>query len=338
MGPVETSLRAQGTAITLRFGPAEAIERDLDERRGRVLLAVRYGGPSSGLRASDYPFVEVPTPILDDTPWIEIWGSSERAECFRLGDLAWAEDGRALFGCCCRQLGHDVEQDAHATFRDLLALLNERGYPGLQRVWNHVPRINEERDGVERYKRFNVGRARAFEELFGTGAEQHFPASSAVGTVGDTFIVCFAAARTHGTHLENPRQVSAYRYPPRYGPKSPSFARGTLAPPDWGRAFFLSGTASVVGHETVRIGDPHGQLDETLNNIDVLLDEVATRTGRGLDIARFDLLKVFVRHQEHFPAIRETLGHRLDAETPVLYLHADICRSDLLVEIEGVSL
>jgi chorismate lyase/3-hydroxybenzoate synthase len=320
------------------LGPAESVESDLKAASGHVLLAVQYGGLNAGLHTAEHPFVEVPTPVLGGTPWLEVWHSPERAECFRRGGLAWAEDGHALFGSCCRQLGRDLEHDTHAAFRDILALLNERGYAGLQRVWNHVPAINEEQDGLERYRRFNLGRARAFEELYGVDAEQRFPASSAVGTVGDTFIACFAAARSHGTHLENPRQVSAYHYPRHYGPKSPSFARATVAPPDWGPAFFLSGTASVVGHETVRVGDPSGQLDETLINIDALLAEVATRTGRGIGFAHFDLVKVFIREREHFPAIRETLARRLGTETPVLYLHADICRSDLLVEIEGVAL
>ena len=61
--------------------------------------------------------------------------------------------------------------------------------------------------------------------------------------------------------VENPRQVSAYRYPPTYGPRvADLLARGA------GRtsaaatiALFISGTASIVGHETVHQGDVRAQ-------------------------------------------------------------------------------
>ncbi len=132
-----------------------------------------------------------------------------------------------------------------------------------------------------------------------------------------------------GTQVENPRQVSAYRYPPAYGPKSPSFSRGTVPPPDWGRAFFLSGTASVVGHATTHVGEPLGQLEETLSNIGALLDGPAADAGAKCGGSlRFDLLKIYLRRPEHFPAIRDALAPRLDPATVAVYLQADICRAE----------
>jgi len=325
--------------MTLWVGPAERLGAALAERRGRVLMAVRYGGPASGLRDADHPLIEVPNPVLCDAPRVEVWCTPEHAACFRRGNLAWAEDGRALFGCHARRVGDNIEQDAFETYREILALVGECGYPCLQRIWNYVPRINEEQRGVERYKRFNVGRARGFEERFGEAAERHFSAASAVGTIGDTLMVCFAAGREPGTHLENPRQVSPPHYPPDYGPKRPSFARGTIAPAGWGQAFFLSGTASVVGHATTHRGDPLGQFEETMTNIEALLDGAAAHNGRWRpDVVRFGLLKIYVRHREHFPAIRDAVARRLDPSTPVIYLRADICRTDLLLEIDGVPL
>ena len=133
--------------------------------------------------------------------------------------------------------------------------------------------------------------------------------------------------------------MSPPRYPADYGPKSPSFARGTLTPAGWGRSLFLSGTASVVGHATTHRGDPLAQLEEVVTNIEALLGGAAARDGRWRpDVVRFDLLKIYVRHREHVAAIRETLARRLDPSTPAIYLLADLCRADLLLEIEGVSL
>jgi chorismate lyase/3-hydroxybenzoate synthase len=333
------SISTQSTGVTLQVGPAERMEAALAEYRDRVLLAVRYGAGTQGLRDADHPFIDIPTPVLCGAPRLEIWGARERAECFRRDGLAWAEDGRALLGCGSRRVGDDMEEDAVQTYRELLALLDERGYPCLQRVWNYVPGINQEQQGVERYRRFNVGRARAFEERFGDAAERQFSAASAVGTTGKELSVCFAAGREPGSHLENPRQLSAPRYPADYGPTSPSFARCTVAPAGWGRAVFLSGTGSIVGHETTHRGDPLRQLEEVVRNIDALLGGADPPSGNGrLDLGRFDLLKIYVRHREHFAAIRGALARRLGATTPAIYLEADLCRTDLLVEIEGVSL
>ena len=95
--------------------------------------------------------------------------------------------------------------------------------------------------------------------------------------------VYWLAARVAGTPLENPRQVAAYRYPRQYGPQSPTFARAMLPPAGSDMPLLLSGTASVVGHETRHPGDVLAQLDETFANLDSLLD-IASLGRVGLAI------------------------------------------------------
>src|SRR3546814_17247700 len=73
------------------------------------------------------------------------------------------------------------------------------------------------------------------------------------------------------TPVENPGQVSAYRYPRQYGQQQPSFARAMLPPPGSAMPLLLSGTASVVGHATAHVGELLAQLDETFNNFDALV-------------------------------------------------------------------
>jgi chorismate lyase / 3-hydroxybenzoate synthase len=338
LDPEAGSFEEGGGGLTLLVRPSAAMGEALAGLRGRVLLEVRYGGPPAEPRGADHPVLEVPNAVLGASAWTEAWVSPRSAGCFRRGALAWAEDGGALFGCAAIPAAEDIEQAALAVYRDMLALLEDRGYPWLQRSWNYVPGINDPEGGSERYKRFNAGRALGFEERYGAAARERFSAASAVGTTGETLLVAFAAGREPGTQVENPRQVSAYRYPSAYGQKSPSFSRGTVTPPDWGRAFFLSGTASVVGHATTHVGEPLGQLEETLSNIGALLDGPSAVAGarRGGSL-RFDLLKIYVRRPEHFPAIRDALAPRLDPATVAVYLQADICRADLLLEIEGVA-
>jgi chorismate lyase/3-hydroxybenzoate synthase len=147
----------------------------------------------------------------------------------------------------------------------------------------------------------------------------------------------FLAARQPGTHVENPRQVSAYEYPLNYGPCSPSFARATLWPSISGSHLLIAGTASVVGHLSEHIGEPHKQTLEIIHNLNALI----THTDQLHGITREQcygkaLFKIYIRHPEHFAAIRGILKEQLPSHAQVLYLQGEMCRSELLLEIEGI--
>src|SRR4029077_5387998 len=137
-----------------------------------------------------------------------------------------------------------------------------RGYGHLLRVWNYFPHINDDADGVERYVRFNAGRHDAFAAK-GRATATDAPAACALGSRGTDLVIYFLAAKRAGQQIENPRQVSAFRYPPQYGPRSPPFAGAMLARPTGKPLLFVSGTASIVGHETLHHGDAAAQAAET---------------------------------------------------------------------------
>jgi len=202
--------------------------------------------------------------------------------------------------------------------------MRELGYPRLLRVWNHVGSINECEETLERYRRFCVGRHTA---LTNAGyAREQFPAASAVGMRGAGIAVSFIASRTESLQVENPRQVAAYDYPPAYGPRSPSFSRATVAD----GTVFVSGTSSVVGHETRHPGDIVAQVKETLCN----LDRIVGIAGASLENLRF--VKTYIRRAADYETVRSLVESALP-NARGLYLESDICRRDLLVEIEGVS-
>ena len=97
-----------------------------------------------------------------------------------------------------------------------------------------------------------------------------FPAWQEVRRRNVDWLTKWEAARVPGTPVENPRQVSAYRYPRQYGPQAPSFARAML-PPSQAMPLLLSGTASVVGHESKHHDCVESQLAETFANFDSLI-------------------------------------------------------------------
>jgi len=220
-------------------------------------------------------------------------------------------------------------------YQEVFDVQSETGHPHLIRIWNYLPQINAQSDGDERYRYFNSARQTAFLKS-GRAIMGTVPAACALGSpAGSPLCIYFLAARRPPKMIENPRQTSAYHYPPKFGRHSPIFSRACL----WGESssskLFVSGTASIVGHETIHRGDVIAQTRETLVNIGALLGEanrVVGSTRYSLDALQ---LKVYVRRPADLPAIKATLSSRTAASA--IYLKADICREDLLVEIEAVG-
>lgn len=220
----------------------------------------------------------------------------------------------------------DIEQQSYDVYAAILHHCESLGFKHLMRSWNYFKDINKGTGDNERYRLFCQGRYRAFEQ-FNIG-KQDFPAASALGNHSDSFVVYVLASKTANIHIENPEQTSAFEYPKNYGPQSPSFARATLCP-QFGK-FFVSGTASIKGHESLHTGDVSRQLIMVLDNIDKLAEH--TEHTHQLKLTP-DWLKVYVRHKEDLTAVKALLS-TLKPNIPALFLHADICRQELLVEIE----
>jgi enamine deaminase RidA (YjgF/YER057c/UK114 family) len=238
----------------------------------------------------------------------------EEADCG--GDLA--EAARRAYG----QVFHTLRE--HAGGRALHLL----------RLWNYVPRINAEQDGLERYRRFNIGRQQAFIEA-GHDAFEGAPAACALGRAAGPLSVCFLAGATRPLALENPRQVPAYRYGTQHGPRSPTFSRAALVDVGGGDvALLISGTASIVGQDSLHPGDVRAQVRETLANLQAVLAAARARCGAAFDLAALDCT-VYVRHAEDLAAVQDEFAAGGGPAAGALYLQADVCRRELLVEIEA---
>jgi chorismate lyase/3-hydroxybenzoate synthase len=258
----------------------------------------------------------------------EIWEVDGDVTSGRDGDLRWSRGGGWLFAAVeCHEDDRGGTEGAARHAYDLLTrFVTASDERHVQRIWNYLGAINDGTGDDERYKRFCTGRISGMGDVFAQG----FPAATAIGHHADPGLlqVYLLATDRPGTRVENPRQVSAWRYPRQYGRTPPSFARATLLPAD--DVLAISGTAAVVGHASAHAGDIAAQLGETLRNLDVLLE-----TG-GLP-AGFDRrapLKAYVRHPQDEAVVRAFANRHLP-EAPLLLVHGDICRAELLVEIDG---
>lgn len=290
----------------------------------------------------------VPLPVLGGDPGLERWWVGGETRCGRLGAVRWAEDKHSLFGVATRVcgVGTDLELASQSLYVELLTALEQAGFPWPLRIWNVLPAINRADCGLERYQRFCRGRSLAFEATYGPDFANRLCAASAVGSSeddvgagrgGDLLHLTVLAGREPGRSWENPRQVPAWQYPRKYGPRSPSFTRATTLPAALGGHIVISGTASILGHESCHLGDLDAQIDETLTNLAVMVNSAS---DRPLDaegwVDQLRSLKVYVRHRSDYDQVASRLTARI-GNVPTLYLEADICRRELLLEIEGVA-
>jgi chorismate lyase / 3-hydroxybenzoate synthase len=236
----------------------------------RVLATVTYGNIEQAACLTHLGVVQLP--VLSDARVVHaIWAVGGPFQAGTRGPLRYRHNQHLLLGYialdeadfpACGGVG-SIQRASHAAYEVIFDSIDRAGFPNLVRCWNYLPRINECEHGLERYRQFNIGRKDAFDGALRSCLAQA-PSACALGTPGGKVIVDFLASKLEPQAIENPRQLSAYHYPGQYGPRSPTFSRAMVLALPGSMALFISGTASIVGHESVHVGDVAAQAGETL--------------------------------------------------------------------------
>ena len=293
----------------------------------------------------DIPCMRVALQRLDGPDAIcEIWQGSGQLTQGQHGDIQYSHDGDVLFGLitvpeALLEAGAGntpLRQATESAYRQIFALLDAMRFPHPFRFWKYIADINGHSFGLERYRQFNLGRQDAF-LAHARDVTGNVPAACALGSTHGPLTIAFLAGRVAPLSIENPRQTSAYDYPQQYGPRSPTFSRACLVNLGQEAVLFISGTASVVGHATLHPADIVAQTHETMINIKAVLTEANRLSSHpGFDLAGLHY-KVYVRHPADLAQIRAELTHCVGNTPKAVYLQADICRQDLLLEIEATA-
>ena len=288
------------------------------------LLASLLHGPDGAL----------PLPLLAGPAW-DLWrGESEPRHGEHAG-VRWADDGESLFlhlTVSETEWRRDPAAASEAAYRRLEAARQQ--HPGRHwwRLWNYLGGILSGEGDDERYRQFTLGRHRAWAANGQLG--DSLPAATAIGC--DQGLHVFAlAGRAIPLAIENPRQVSAWRYPRAYGLQPPSFARAALVPSGDAAWLFVSGTASIVGHESRHVGAVTAQFAEARANLDAVLDAAATQAGvvtADFVPRNFKLYYSDAADAARYPEAAEALA----VLAPTQVLHGAVCRRELAVEIEAL--
>ncbi|WFB10961.1 FkbO/Hyg5 family chorismatase [Streptomyces sp. LX-29] len=316
-----------------------------ENQSGRFVL----GEVTYGLEGSN-PLVLEGVPVLpthmaaDETEVrTERWTVDQPVRTGTENGLVYGYTDDYLF-CAGYIPGQDTYTDAtRAAYTAVFELVERLGYPSIFRMWNLIGRINEPNaEGLEIYQDFCRGRAEAFESYAAEGRDM--PSATGIGSRGEGVAFYFLASRTGArVNIENTRQIPAYNYPEQYGPKSPSFARATHLTPRDAEAgaahLYVSGTAAILGHQTVHSDSIDKQCRVALENIEHLIGDRNLQEhgiARGHELSDLTQVKVYVRHLDDMPQVREACQDAFPDPVDIAYFNVDICRADLLVEIEGI--
>ncbi|REJ91320.1 MAG: dioxygenase [Planctomycetota bacterium] len=294
-----------------------------------AIEAWALGGPGVEIR---FPRPDVVTIEYDGLRWVHTGGITEAP-----ADTAAYDQGAHEFDEVARRL-----KAVGATFQDVV------------RVWLYLGSITtiDEASGVERYRELNRARTDFFADQSAQGLLQihrdgrdYYPASTGIGMRGPGLTVSCMALQTDREDvrllpLENPNQTSAFNYSKAFSAKSPKFSRAMAVIIGDYITTWVSGTASIVNSETVHVGDAERQTEQTIDNIERLISRenfaghgVADAGARLEDLAK---VRVYVKRAEDYETCRAVCERRF-GPIPAIYAVADVCRSDLLVEIEGVA-
>lgn len=299
-----------------------------------TLCAISFGvpapavplGPPRGLS------IHVKLPAHGPPGVTEIWHVNDPVKVGGDGVIRFACGGHFLAGWIQidEQAAGGLSAAAHEAYDAISTFTKRSGHRHLLRMYNYFSAINAGEGDAERYKLFCAGRAAGFQAL----PDRTLPAATAIGIQAPerSLLVYWLASSRPGRPLENPRQISAFHYPRQYGPSPPSFSRAMQV----ADGLLISGTASVLGHSSHHPGDLPAQLDEILRNLASLRQAgggvAPMHSGRGT------LLKIYLRDAAQAGFVATYLREHLSAQHQFLILGADICRRELLVEIDAVHL
>ncbi|NQU87564.1 MAG: hypothetical protein HQ541_17560 [Mariniphaga sp.] len=219
--------------------------------------------------------------------------------------------------------------------------LNDFKIGSIIRQWNYIEDILGVEKGKQNYQEFNNVRSRFYGTAF---SKSGYPSATGIGMNRGGVIIEFIALdskKVVSKPIENPNQIAAHNYSKQVligdeniSKTTPKFERARYLDLLGRKAIFISGTASVVGENTIGIDNPAEQTKVTIQNIQQLYSNGVLENISGKLEPKYGHARVYVKSRKDYKIIRR-MFRLYYGDLPVVYILADICRTDLLVEIEG---
>ena len=269
----------------------------------------------------------------DDGACFENWFmASVPPSCAHESGVRYSANEHFAFGFLPVRANQSIEEVTTLFYHGLLAILKECGGFAPLRIWHYLPKLHSPNEPTP-YQAFCRARANVIGAV--TSA---MCAATVIGSGTGMGMLYFLAASRPGLVIDNPRQTSPRNYPPHYANPPPLFARATLHRLGDAVRLYISGTASIVGHQSRHPDHVLAQLGEMADNLESLIAAAADEEPALADTTIKDLrharlyLKYKTDYDNVMPALRVRFGRLPDLKT----FHGEICRPELLIEMEGM--
>lgn len=245
----------------------------------------------------------------------------------------------------------EILVDSEYVFSIMEQILEAEGlsFNSIFRQWNYIEGITDKEDPEKQhYQQFNNVRTKYYNKAEFTNG---YPAATGIGTVAGGVIISFYAASQQGLHVlsvENPLQRAAFDYTEEvligdedyqgFRKCTPKFARAKFVENAASKQVYISGTASIREEKTIAEDDVVEQTIVTIDNIEKLISaETMSSIDQPLDtLPKIDFFRVYIKHPDDFNQVKETCEQRWP-DIPNIYVISDVCRENLLVEIEALA-
>jgi enamine deaminase RidA (YjgF/YER057c/UK114 family) len=279
-------------------------------------LTLLHGDACSGSTITGTQFIALSgtelNPVMDGDRKVGNWYDTEDARYCLLGDIR-ADD-----------LSLSREEQARVVFEKMETLLQQADmeFTDIARTWIYL------NDLLEWYDEFNAVRTQFFRER-GT-FDKMVPASTGIGAgsaAGEEMVCALLAVKPKHDSVKvfavpSPLQCPALDY------KS-SFARAVEIDQPGSRLLTISGTASIEpGGKTVYIDDCEKQIKLTMEVVHEILK------SRNMDWEDTSRAIAYFKDDSEAHLLEKYCIENNLPELPVAISHADVCRHDLLFEIE----
>ena len=246
----------------------------------------------------------------------------------------------------------NIRQQSDEIFSKLEEIISFEEMPisSIIRQWNYIEQIVRVTNGHQNYQDFNESRARFYDKASWVNG---YPAATGVGSCCAGVMIDLDAFHPVSSGVEvlalnNSWQVPAHGYSPcvligtsdvRTGLKTtPKFERGKLVYWENKGLVYVSGTAAIRGEESLKNVGIVEQTRITLENIEHLISkEILSEAGvENASGAQLHSMRVYLKDEALFEPAKQIINEKYEA-LPSVYLKGDVCREELLVEIEGFA-
>lgn len=245
----------------------------------------------------------------------------------------------------------NMEEQSEDVFQALEYILEQEGFvfTDIVRQWNYIQGIIVEKNGDQNYQLFNDVRTKYYAK---NGLNSNYPAATGIGIKEGGLVLEVHALKpskdVHLAEISNPLQTNAYAYSEKVLEGKPIIGFQKKSTPKFSRAkwvanssyaqVMVSGTASIHGEETIGINNIEKQTHFTVKNIFQLIEkEHLTPLNAACKTAsqKFEVLRVYIKNANDIDTVRKVCNEYFTTPN-IIFIEADICRDNLLVEIEGV--